>query len=905
MLKTTKTISFALAVFAARSDAEPTKLHPDNPHYLLFNGQPTGKMITWRRFLGLGLMLLFLADARADWPTIHGNPQHTGFTGAALSPPFRLAWVRHFVGERLGTAMEPIVADGNVFVATHNGNLYALDAQSGEPLWRFQTEGSFLHSPGFADGWVVAGNTDGNIYALDAKTGKLVWSMFGGFGGFSASPVIAENMVFAGTRTGEFLAASLKSGKVLWRLSFPAPIRQTAAFADGRVFVTAEDLRVRCMDAANGTLLWTSEPLAGQSARDYYPIIVRLGDRTFIIVRTNPIINMGQQISRDRSFLCRDAGLDDSDWRKLDAWTKSDQARGTNELWSKEQTAIVKYLHEHREARSFFVLDASTGQEAVTAPVLWIAGCQGVGVQPALTAGGQLFVFYRSVYGNWNHGVAPLVALGLLDLSQNHITPLFHKNGKQPPWNTFWGTADESQNFVVAGNTAIIVHQGTLSGFDLKTSELFTIHGERDTYGGFRSPSWARNEWHGPGRGGVAIAGNRIYWLTGSRVLCLVAGKPGKPAVDVGVDSNGVSTQHVPRPVLLTEQQISQRLADGAQELLSKRWAPLFIDPGLAGRDFSFDDSGEWFEALAWAYPHLNRELQRQAKTWLAEEWTSHPPFTKQAWYSLKDGERREYFWTPNEVYVRPGGDRQPHPFANLYAVWLYGERCDEWKTVLQAWPQLKAAFDDFAKTNWRLDSNKGDLFANRYLASLFAFERIAAKAADVDVAKRAHAMAVETIDALIAWWQRAAAGGTLTNFNGSSQLDPFIGNGDAISYRLAPHRHKVALLSGLTPEVAATVRAKAPDALAKVWRTFETLYRTWPLAGEERQVHFGENFIDLPDLAMGGFTAMAWLNEASSEDLARRVDLPFCRADLYYLTKLALILEREKAGKLFHTAPK
>jgi len=43
-----------------------------------------------------------------------------------LRPPFRLAWVRHFVNERIGTCVEPIVAEGKVFITTHNGSVYAL-----------------------------------------------------------------------------------------------------------------------------------------------------------------------------------------------------------------------------------------------------------------------------------------------------------------------------------------------------------------------------------------------------------------------------------------------------------------------------------------------------------------------------------------------------------------------------------------------------------------------------------------------------------------------------------------------------------------------------------------------------------------------------------------------------------
>jgi outer membrane protein assembly factor BamB len=864
----------------------------------------------------LSFFLIATGAVHADWPMLHGNARHDAFASAEIKPPFQLAWSRHFVGERLGTAMEPIVANGKVFVATHSGNIYALDAESGDPRWGFSAHGPFLHSPACADGLVLAGSTDGNLYALDAATGKLKWSAYAAHGGFAASPVVGDSRVFIGTRSGDFLATALKTGKELWRQrpltpslspgggegvrrtdegeSDYAPIRQTVAFADGCAFVTAEDLRVRCLDAKNGRIVWTSEQLAGQTARDYYPIIVKTGGRTYVIVRTNPAINMGQRIARDRHLLAQHAGFEDNDWKKVDAWTKSEAARGNPELWEKEQKAIIGYLDEHREARSFFVLDADTGKEAFTAPVLWVAGCQGVGAMPALCADGRLLVFYRSAYGNWNHGVAPLVALGLFDLTRNRITPLFHQYGMQPAWNTFWGTADESQNFVVAGNTALIVHQGTLSGFDLKENKLFPIRGDRDTFGGFRNPPWVRNEWHGPGRGGVAIVGYRIYWITGSRVLCLFVGESGTSAEDVGVDGRTIPNVLAPKPRLLTKREIRKRLADEVSEVLARPWAPLFVDPGLAGRNFSFDHSGEVFEALAWAYPHLSRKLQREAKALLADEWTKHPPFTQDTWYSLKDGERRELFGTPDEVKSRLGVDKPHHPFGNVYSAWLYAERCGEWERLLTAWPQIKTGFDEFRKAGWRLDDTKGDLYANRYLASLIAIGRIAEKAGDSGTANQASVKAAEATDALVAWWRRAAEEAKLATFRGSAELDPFIGRGNAISFRIAPHRHKVALFHDLTPEVATLIKSKGPDAAAKVWETFEALYGTWPFVGEERQVHYGENFVDPPDLAAGAFKAAAWLRGHQADELARQVDLPFCGADLYYITKLALALEQQ-----------
>jgi outer membrane protein assembly factor BamB len=538
--------------------------------------------------------ILFFAAmvVHADWPTLRGDSQRSGFVEGSIQPPFRLAWVRHFRNERLGTAMEPIVAADRVYVATHQGSLYALNATDGAPLWRFKTHGAFLHSPAVVGGLVIAGDTGGQLFGIDAGSGRLKWSIHAGVGGFSASPTLSGGTAFIGTRAGDFLAIELKTGKIVWKEFLQAPIRQTAAFAHGSVFVTSEDLRVHCLDAATGRRIWLSPQLTGQTVRDYYPLIAKAGGRSRVVVRTNPILSMGNHIGHDRRLLCQNAGVDDSGWQKIDGWTKSEAARGTAELWANEQNAIVKRLEAHRETRTFFVLDAETGQELATSPVLWIAGCQAVGAMPAVTRDGRLFTFYRSAYGNWNHGVAPLVALGLLDLAKNQIAPLGHQYGRHPAWNTFWGTADESQNFTVVGDTGLIVHQGTLSRFDLKTSTLFPIWGERDTYGGFRSPAWARNEWHGPARGSVAVVDRRIFWLTGSRVLCLAAGEQGPRAEDAGIDGAAVPTQAAETPPPLTQDAVRARLMAQTREALSKRWVPLFVEPGLAGRDFSFDHSG-------------------------------------------------------------------------------------------------------------------------------------------------------------------------------------------------------------------------------------------------------------------------------------------------------------------------
>ena len=83
--------------------------------------------------------------------------------------------------------------------AAGDGNLYALDAASGEFKWKFAT-GDVVHaSPAYADGVLYVGSWDSYLYAVDARTGKEKWRFHGGEDalihnqvGFQSSPAVAE-----------------------------------------------------------------------------------------------------------------------------------------------------------------------------------------------------------------------------------------------------------------------------------------------------------------------------------------------------------------------------------------------------------------------------------------------------------------------------------------------------------------------------------------------------------------------------------------------------------------------------------------------------------------------------------------------------------------------------------------
>ena len=63
----------------------------------------------------------------------------------------------------------PAVVDGVVYVGSGDSYLYAVDAASGELLWRYETGDNVGSSPAVVDGVVYFGSDDGYLYAVGAR----------------------------------------------------------------------------------------------------------------------------------------------------------------------------------------------------------------------------------------------------------------------------------------------------------------------------------------------------------------------------------------------------------------------------------------------------------------------------------------------------------------------------------------------------------------------------------------------------------------------------------------------------------------------------------------------------------------------------------------------------------------
>jgi len=151
--------------------------------------------------------------------------------------------------------------DLTVYFGSSDGNLYALNANTGKKKWAFKTNGIVHNSPALYRGKVYFGSWDTYLYALDARTGKLQWKFKTGeqpvyhlLEGIQSSPTCADGMLYFGSRDGFFYALNATTGKQAWKYSANNSwVLTTAAIKDGLVYAgTSDTFLFLAFDAKTG-----------------------------------------------------------------------------------------------------------------------------------------------------------------------------------------------------------------------------------------------------------------------------------------------------------------------------------------------------------------------------------------------------------------------------------------------------------------------------------------------------------------------------------------------------------------------------------------------------------------------------------------------------------------------------
>ena len=256
-----------------------------------------------------GLAALAAPAAAQDWPQFLGPDRDGQYSGPPLARRWSAGAPRELWRRPAGQGFAGPVVAGDRLLLFHRERgsevLEALDAGTGAPIWRYDYPTAYRDDFGFDEGPrsapVVAGGrvytfgAQGQLHAVDLETGEGVWSVDTrtrfrfrkAFFGAAGSPLVEDGRVLAnvGGPDAGIVAFDAATGDVLWSVpgdeaSYSSPVGATFGGARHAVFFTRNALLG--LDPANGRTrferAWRARIRASVNAAT--PLVV--GDRIFV-----------------------------------------------------------------------------------------------------------------------------------------------------------------------------------------------------------------------------------------------------------------------------------------------------------------------------------------------------------------------------------------------------------------------------------------------------------------------------------------------------------------------------------------------------------------------------------------------------------------------------------------------
>jgi outer membrane protein assembly factor BamB len=169
------------------------------------------------------------AAAQPEWPVPGGNAEQS-VENVDAAPAFQVAWRRGFgkgSSRAIHVTAPPVMAAGRVYVLDAEATVVAMDAKSGQIVWKTNLKPK-------------------------SKRDKL------GFGGGVA---FADGKLYVASGFRFVAQLDAATGKLAWRTATESPIHGAPNVSGGRVFVISTDNELLVYDAATGASIWDYQAL--------------------------------------------------------------------------------------------------------------------------------------------------------------------------------------------------------------------------------------------------------------------------------------------------------------------------------------------------------------------------------------------------------------------------------------------------------------------------------------------------------------------------------------------------------------------------------------------------------------------------------------------------------------------
>lgn len=198
--------------------------------------------------------------------TADNSPPHS--SGSAVLERAWRADLGQGTNNRTHIAAPPVIAGGNLYFLDANHRVHAINASNGRRLWseqlRPENGGDRAARGGgvaVAGGRLYVTTGYGFIAALDAQSGDEIWRARAS-APFQSAPTVAGTRVFATTNNSELMAFDVSNGEIAWThqaIAEPARILSAPSVAvEGETVVAPfASGEVVALLAGNGRRLWS------------------------------------------------------------------------------------------------------------------------------------------------------------------------------------------------------------------------------------------------------------------------------------------------------------------------------------------------------------------------------------------------------------------------------------------------------------------------------------------------------------------------------------------------------------------------------------------------------------------------------------------------------------------------
>ncbi|MCL6628672.1 MAG: PQQ-binding-like beta-propeller repeat protein [Armatimonadetes bacterium] len=256
----------------------------DDGHLYAINGT-TGR-IDWT--FDSGAEIIGSPNLDFDGTVYFGN--QAGWLYAVDGKSGHCRWSRQVKG---GLPATPAVSSYGVVYFATSGGLLALDATTGNVLWRFPRPAGRSFPVICEDGVVITccDGPEGNVVLVDGRSGKIRWTFSAGFE--PTGPALArDGLVYVGTshgQVGKLYALEAMTGKEKWRFDRFVGNYPPSIAGNGDLYITVPP-KLIALDGRTGRLKWrldlqlpthVSSPTIGPDGTVY----IGTGDGRLIAVR--------------------------------------------------------------------------------------------------------------------------------------------------------------------------------------------------------------------------------------------------------------------------------------------------------------------------------------------------------------------------------------------------------------------------------------------------------------------------------------------------------------------------------------------------------------------------------------------------------------------------------------------